>query len=388
MSKRTRLQVQGATIPRMDRTDIWIAGYHAAMVSAFAADVDISDESTPVYGYDATIDTRILNAGTLSLSQYEHPDKTVDILDILMGIDPQQAGLRGYKAVGSFVTDVVRATKHPTLEHYIAAELFPAWNCVLRPKQGDPKSSGVRNLDGRCAIPIEFRVADPDGNQVAIAMDVANLLTSGSDKAGNLASNNGGTVLAVIPDTVPNLGGKYALIVEVQQRDSNNKIVKSARLTPSTGMVTTAGLVTITNADVAGTPFDDVSTINHAHVYFLKLVTTSLSEPFILGDGINVRGRYDTVPPAAPTGIAATSGGAGLAHVTWVDVANSETGYELQKSTDAGSTWTSAAATMPADTIVKDLTGLASATYKFRVRAIANDEVSAWNTMGGTVVVA
>lgn len=297
--KRNRVTVQGATIPRMDRQDIWVGGYHAAMASAFAADVEISDENTPVYGYDATIDTRILNAGTLSLTSYEHPDKTAEIIDLLSGVDPMFKGLRGYKPVGSFVTDVVRAQKHPTHDYYIACEFFAAWNTVLRPKQGDPKSSGVRNFEGRCALPLEFRVKDPENEYAAVVFDVAAMTLDGTGDftVGTLASQ---TAIAANPtyDALGTLSGKVGLAVEIQKRTSpdgtnpNGKITKAARLNIVTGLVTTGGLVTVYKKDIAGTNFETLADITHVHVYALKTGTPSGSTQ-LLGDGLDVRGRHD-----------------------------------------------------------------------------------------------
>ncbi len=292
MGVRTRIPVAGKTLARMDRTDIWVGGYHVPMASAFVADVDVSEESTPVFGYDGTIDSRVINAGTLSLTAYEHADAMQTFLDVLQNINPASAGLRAYKPEGSYTTDVVRNTKHPTKNYYIMGEFFGAWNTLLRPKQGDVKAAGVRQLDGRCAVPIEFRVRDKDDQAVCVAMDIAAMATGSTGATGNLASHNGVGSLTAIPATVPDYGGKYALSVEIQQRSSGD-ILKAARLAVTTGMVSSAGLVTVTLNDLNGTPFEALSEITHAHVYFIIYQTTPTGT-LLLGDGIAVRGRWDT----------------------------------------------------------------------------------------------
>src|SRR5215813_2961650 len=138
MGVRNRINVAGIGMPRMERADIWVGGYHAAMTSAFSGEIDITDENTPVYNFDSYIYTRVLNAGTLTLTEYDHPYGASDVMDVLENIDPNSTGPRGYRAIGTFTVDVVRNTKHPTAAHYIKAELFIGWNCVLRPTQGDP----------------------------------------------------------------------------------------------------------------------------------------------------------------------------------------------------------------------------------------------------------
>jgi hypothetical protein len=76
-------------------------------------------------------------------------------------------------------------------------------------------------------------------------------------------------------------------------------------------------------------------------------------------------------PPAAPGGAAATALSVSQIRLSWVDNANSETGYRV---TDGGSTWT-----MGANTTSFTLSGLAAGTYRcFRVQAYNNVGRSAW----------
>jgi hypothetical protein len=295
MGVRTRINVAGRTLARMDRTDLWVGGYHAPMVSAFTGDVDITEENTPVYGYDGTIDTRVINGGTLNMTGYDHETAMRQVLDVLSNIDPNSAGLRGYKPTGVFTTDVVRNTKHPRRSHYIKGEFFGGWNTVLRPAQGDPKAAGSRTLDGRCAAPLEFAVKDTEQEWVAVAFDIAPMVsgTGGNVVTGNLVSHNGAGSLTEIPEDVPDIGGKYGLAVEVQQRDGTNKILKAAHLSVTQSMVTSAGLITVTLNDLQGTAFTTLAEVTHAHVYFLKSGSTPTGT-ILLADGIVVRGRFDT----------------------------------------------------------------------------------------------
>jgi hypothetical protein len=91
------------------------------------------------------------------------------------------------------------------------------------------------------------------------------------------------------------------------------------------------------------------------------------------------------LPPAAPTDLAATA----LSHdeiaLSWTDNAADETGYELERSTDAGASW-SLLASPGADVSAYTDQGLAASTaYSYRVRAIGVGDASAYSAVASAV---
>ncbi|MDB5294023.1 MAG: repeat-containing protein, partial [Phycisphaerales bacterium] len=88
--------------------------------------------------------------------------------------------------------------------------------------------------------------------------------------------------------------------------------------------------------------------------------------------------------PAAPTGVAGTSTAGNVATVTWTDVSGGETGYRVERSADAGDTWTTVAASLAADAASFADAGLTPATeYTYRVTAlgVGGDSAAATGTV-------
>jgi hypothetical protein len=77
------------------------------------------------------------------------------------------------------------------------------------------------------------------------------------------------------------------------------------------------------------------------------------------------------LPPAAPTGLAATATSASSVSLLWVDVASTEANYKVEWSAD-GITWNLASSALAANTTSYTVTGLpaANTTYQFRVSAV------------------
>lgn len=93
--------------------------------------------------------------------------------------------------------------------------------------------------------------------------------------------------------------------------------------------------------------------------------------------------------PAAATGLTATQTAAGQLSVTltWTDVATNETGYNVEKSTDGGTTWTAVGTTLLANaTTAVDTDVVRGTTYLYRVSAINAAGKTASNTATITLV--
>lgn len=95
-------------------------------------------------------------------------------------------------------------------------------------------------------------------------------------------------------------------------------------------------------------------------------------------DHLYVRSESGTsTTPATPTGFTATATSATTGDLSWTDVAD-EHGYELERSSDGGTTWTRAA-DLGADAVSHTDTGLSSSTsYGYRLRAYNSAGPSAW----------
>jgi hypothetical protein len=94
------------------------------------------------------------------------------------------------------------------------------------------------------------------------------------------------------------------------------------------------------------------------------------------------------LPPAAPSGLSAAALSASEIALAWQDNAADATGFELERSSDGGNSW-SLVATPPAGTADWTDTGLAAATfYLYRVRALGTGGASAWADAAGATTAA
>jgi hypothetical protein len=84
-------------------------------------------------------------------------------------------------------------------------------------------------------------------------------------------------------------------------------------------------------------------------------------------------------PPAAPNALSANAVSASEISLSWSDQAHDEDGFEIERSTDGGQSW-SALASLASDTESYSDTGLAAQSfYHYRVRAYNADGDSAWS---------
>src|SRR5574341_1313206 len=104
-------------------------------------------------------------------------------------------------------------------------------------------------------------------------------------------------------------------------------------------------------------------------------------------DGTVDMGAYERVggatcpPPADPTNLTATAASRTQIDLTWTDNATDETGYEVERSTDGGTTW-SPLASLPANSQSHADTGLTcGTTYHYRVYATNADGNSGYSNV-------
>ena len=85
-------------------------------------------------------------------------------------------------------------------------------------------------------------------------------------------------------------------------------------------------------------------------------------------------------PPAAPSGLTANATVRGQISLNWVDNANNETGFSLERSTTSATTGFTEVATVDANIIsFADSNVVSRVTYFYRVRAVGNTGVSAYS---------
>jgi hypothetical protein len=266
------------------------------LVTEFNPGMDVTDESTAVFGYDSQINTKIINGGTLAMGGI-FDDTMQTLFDLASNVDPASTVLRGnYPNV--IFADVLRARKDPSKRFYTYVELYPQVSFVCTPPGGGPKEKPTFTFEGKCKAPISFRAQQ--GKGIAISWDVVKLASGATSCTGDMND--------VIPTYIPFVPGfegssKYALLVEIQKRDKATnpcRIVKSAYLPVSDAMVTagaTKGKITITQQDLQGTGIETTEDLLYAHVCFVQEVDPYAegddAKIFLLGDQVNCRGRFD-----------------------------------------------------------------------------------------------
>lgn len=264
------------------------------LISGFTPGVDATDESTGVYGYTSNINGKVINNGTLNMTAINDPAMQT-FIDVCNELDPATTGIKGSFPHSAYV-DVVRCRKDSGQRYYEQVELFPRCNVVLPPYTGDPKAHGTFDFSGRCDLPVSFNAAS--GKGIAIVTDVIALTKSGTTLTGNFGDYN--------PVVVPQVkgysnSGKYALLLEVQVRDGATSpcvITKSAPIAvTATNVVTGAekGSIVISESDLlnTGITIDDTNAYAFVHFLYEVDVAADTTSNFLLGDGINTRGRFD-----------------------------------------------------------------------------------------------
>jgi hypothetical protein len=85
------------------------------------------------------------------------------------------------------------------------------------------------------------------------------------------------------------------------------------------------------------------------------------------------------VPPAAPTGLSATAAGSSAVNLGWTDEADNETGFQLQRRTLPGGSWSEIATPAAEATSHADGGLQPGTTYGYRIRACNGAGCSSWS---------
>ena len=182
---------------------------------------------------------------------------------------------------------------------------------------------------------------------------------------------DGGTVTIIVNGWSTNVSytlGSTTLTVAQALTNALNVSASPVTATVSSATVTMTAKATGTQSNYAVTSSSSTSLPQYfaSASFFVNPATFSLT------------GGTD-IPPAAPSGISATPAANGLSiAVSWIDNANNENNYSIERCTGSGcSSFSVLTSTLPANTTgYTDWTTAAATTYRYRVQAM--------NTAGGS----
>jgi hypothetical protein len=158
---------------------------------------------------------------------------------------------------------------------------------------------------------------------------------------------------------------------------SNNE--SSFEIERKTGSAGTWSRVLTTGANVS--TIDDIGlSAGTFYVYRVRAVNSSGASAWSTEDGATTSAAAPTGPvPAAPTHMSVRSYSGSTISVTWWDMSNNETGFEVERKTGSGGTW-ARIATKGANISIHDDAGRsAGTTYYYRVRSVNGSGPSAWS---------
>ncbi|ACG72197.1 Fibronectin type III domain protein [Anaeromyxobacter sp. K] len=129
---------------------------------------------------------------------------------------------------------------------------------------------------------------------------------------------------------------------------------------------------------------DPAVSAGHTYQYRVSAVNGGGSSAPAVSNAVTV-----VSPPLAPSGLAGTavrSGKKANVTLTWVDGSTDETGFELQRATNASFTVGFSTSTLAANTVTVTQTGLyRGVTYYYRIRAVNGGGASAWSNVATVI---
>ena len=224
-----------------------------------------------------------------------------------------------------------------------------------------------------------------------------------SDGTHTVSVTTGGSA-SVGPITVtPTSGGTGALDLTINWPADEVTGIAEDTLTLQ-GSSTLDISLALTGSPTTGATYTNASLGSGSYTLLLRLERDDGSGPVNVATIIEAIHIYDNVttegtitltgsdiaqPPAAPTDLTATvssTSGSDTIDLSWTDNSNTETGFEIERSDDGGTTWTSVT-TEAANAVTYSDAGLGSTTtYAYRVRAVNSFGSSEW--VGGAGVTA
>jgi FtsP/CotA-like multicopper oxidase with cupredoxin domain len=225
------------------------------------------------------------------------------------------------------------------------------------------------------------------GANVQAFNNVNNGLVAGTTYFYQVRANNGTpsawspsvSILFAVPAAPSGLTatatGPTSVALAWTDMSSNENTFNVARktITPATATCTTGGTWTNLPASTVGpnitTTTDATAVTNTKYCYRVRATNGRGSSAWVMSVPVTTPVVAPT-PPAAPTGLTLNATGPTTVVLTWVDAANNETSFTVQRATDAGFTApTTFTINTPNTTTYTDTTAVASTTYWYRVEA-------------------
>ena len=245
-----------------------------------------------------------------------------------------------------------------------------------------------------------FTNVDPNGNPVTVTNDLTNFGWEYVWHCHLLGHEENdmmrGMILAVPPEAPSNLAASRTgagATTRVALTWTNNALnATSVTVQRATNSTFTQGLLTIP-LGVAATYTDPIGATTQSFFYRVyasnTVGSTTLGYPTMTLDSpfSNTATPVVTGPPAAPSNLAATLSAPRQVRLTWSDNSTNETGFTLQRATNATFTTNLTSFTIAPDTTTfTDTTVAVLTTYFYRIRAVNGALLSAFSNTASILV--
>lgn len=292
----------------------------------------------------------------------------------------------GTLSASSIVPDVVS-----TVDQHRVTLTRDGHNDITQSVAAESNGSGSITLTdvpvGTWEVLVESLDTDQDPNAVVGQSDGTHTVTVAQ-----------GSTAPVGPiSATPTTGGSGVLELTVSWPESEvTEIGEDVLIRPDSSVMNIS--FNLTGTPVTGATYSNTSVASGSYTLRLTLQRNSgpgqvdvatIIEAVHIYDNVTTQGTIALTsndiaqPPAAPTGVSAaasSTSGSDTIDLSWTDNSNTETGFEVERSEDGGSSWSSVTATAANASTYGD-SGLASTTtYTYRLRAVNDFGRSSWVT--------
>ena len=231
--------------------------------------------------------------------------------------------------------------------------------------------------------------------------DSGEIVATGT-QTGVSVSDGGTATVTIMLEPALNAGsgtGDIEVTIDWSSSSINAIDGGEASLDDGTTVIDAGGSLTIDTASRTAT-FSDVDRESGEYTLAITLLDTSADPDLLYAAVVEAVHVYDNLtssktitltdadlstPPTAPTGFSAepnSISGSDTVELTWTDAAKTETSYEIERSSDGGSSWSSIASLGAGEESYQDRDGgaglSADTAYDYRIRAENAFGGSAW----------
>jgi hypothetical protein len=225
-----------------------------------------------------------------------------------------------------------------------------------------------------------------------------NAVVGSSDGSHTISVTNGVSASVGPISVAPTTGGTGALDLTISWPADEVTGIAEDSLTLLDSSTLDISL-TLTGSPTTGATYTNASLGSGSYTLLLRLERDDGSGPVNVATIIEAIHIYDNVttegtitltgsdiaqPPAAPTDLTATvssTSGSDTIDLGWTDNSNTETGFEVERSDDGGTTW-SGVTTEAANAVTYIDAGLGGGTtYQYRIRSENSFGVSSWSAV-------